>query len=342
MTADAGAESPPPRIPPRILVICARGLARFVPALGVMASLRASHTGAQIILLTAAETAGFAATTPYFDEVWTDETLGNWDIPHILNLRRRLRGIAFDRVYDLDCDSHSLFLFRLMHGFWRQDRTRIAWSGAIPGTILAHTDLRRTAMHLADRWAAQLKLAGIPATLRPDLSWVARHVKSFSLPFRMTDPFVLVAATAGPGGSAANWSAGQYGELAAALGVQGQRPVLVESRPRPDLSETMTAHNPATIDLSGKGNLNELVLLAWAATAAVGPDNGIMHLLAVAGCRSVVLYDQASDPALVGPRGSAVTVLRRPRLADIPVGEVIAAAVKGRPAGTAQHPRTFT
>lgn len=338
MTENTGAASPPARI----LVICASGLARFVPALGVMASLRASHTSARLILLTASETAEFAGTTPYFDEVWTDETLGNWDIPHILNLRRRLRSLPFDRVYDLDCNGHSFFLFRLMHGFWRQDRAHTAWSGAIPGTVLAHTDPRRTAMHLADRWAAQLKRAGIPATLRPDLSWVARHVKSFTLPFRMTDPFVLVAATPGPGGSQTNWSAAQYGELAAALGAQGQRPVLVDNRPRPDLADMMTAQNPATIDLSGKGNLNELVLLAWAATAAVGPDNGIMHLLAVAGCKSVVLYDQASDPALVGPRGSAVTILRRPRLADIPVGEVIAAAVKGRPAGTAQHPRTFS
>lgn len=338
MTAETGADNRPPT---RILVICTSGLARFMPALGAMASIRASHSGAQIILLTAAETAGFAATAPYFDEVWTDETRGNWDIPHILNLRRRLRGLAFDRVYDLDCDSHSTFLFRLMHGFLRQDRANIAWSGALPGTLLAHTDPRRAAMHLADRWAAQLKLAGIPATLRPDLSWVARHVKSFTLPFRMTDPFVVVAAAPGPGGAAANWSPSQYGELAMALGAEGQRPVLVEHRPRPDIAEAMTAHNPATIDLSGKGNLNELVLLAWAATAAVGPDNGFMHLVAVAGCKSVVLYDQASDPALVGPRGSAVTVLRRPRLTDIPVGEVIAAAVKGRPAGTAQQPRTF-
>ena len=65
-----------------------------------------------------------------------------------------------------------------------------------------------------------------------------------------------------------------------------------------------------------------------AATAAVGPDNGIMHLAAVAGCRSVVLYDQASDPALVGQRGATVTILRRPRLMDIPAAEVIAANEK--------------
>ena len=322
----------------RILIIAASGLARFVPALGAMASIRASHTGAKIILLTAPETAGFAATAPYFDEVWTDDTVGSWDIPHLLNLRRRLHAEAFTRVYDLDCDGHSLFVFRLMHGFLRQDRANIVWSGDLPGTQLAHTDPQRAAMHIADRWAAQLKAAGIPATMRPDLSWVARHVKSFTLPFRMTDPFVLVATTPGPGPA---WTPEHYGELAAALGAEGQRPVLVDARPRPDLAAVMTAHNPNCINLSGKGSHNELILLAWAATAAVGPDNGIMRLVAVAGCKSVILYDQTSDPALVGPRGGTVTILRRLRLADIPVGEIIAAALKGRPAGTSRTPRGF-
>lgn len=322
---------------PRILVISTSGLARFVPALGAMASIRASHQGAAITLLTGPETGAFASTVPYFDDVWIDETVAGWDIPHILNLRRRLRTGPFDRIYDLDCDSHSTFLFRLMHGLMRQERAAIAWSGTLPGTQLAHTDPRRAAMHIADRWAAQLKVAGIPATLRPDLSWVARYVKSFTLPFRMTEPFVMVAATPGPG--PAPWSPAQYGALAAALAAEGQRPVLVDLKPRPDLAEAMADHNPACIDLSGKGSLNELILLAWAATAAIGPDNGIMHLAAVAGCRSVVLYDQASDPALVGQRGATVTILRRPRLMDIPAAEVIA-AIKGQPAGSGR-PKGF-
>ena len=314
---------------PRILVISTSGLARFVPALGAMASIRASHQGAALTLLTGPETAAFASTVPYFDEVWTDDTAAGWDLPHLLNLRRRLRAAPFDRVYDLDCDRHSAFLFRLMHGLLRQDRGAISWSGTIPGTQLAHIDPRRAAMHLADCWAAQLKVAGIPATLRPDLSWVARYVKSFTLPFRMTEPFVIVAATPGAG---TPWTPAQYGALAAALAAEGQRPVLVDLKSRPEVAEAMADHNPACIDLSGKGSLNELILLAWAATAAVGPDNGIMHLTSVAGCRSVVLYDQASDPALVGQRGTTVTILRRPRLADIPAAEIIA-AIKGQPAG---------
>jgi hypothetical protein len=50
-----------------------------------------------------------------------------------------------------------------------------------------------------------------------------------------------------------------------------------------------------------------------------------MHLLAAAGCRSVVLFSRASDPALCAPRGKEVTVLRQADLASLEVESVLAA-----------------
>lgn len=91
-----------------------------------------------------------------------------------------------------------------------------------------------------------------------------------------------------------------------------------------ELCEVVQEMCPSTIDLTGKATVNELVFLAWAATAAVGPDNGVMHLMAAAGCRSVVLFNGASDPALVGQRGARVTILRRPQLSEVLIGEVLA------------------
>jgi ADP-heptose:LPS heptosyltransferase len=57
---------------------------------------------------------------------------------------------------------------------------------------------------------------------------------------------------------------------------------------------------------------------------AVGNDTGPMHLIAAAGCSSVVLFSADSDPALCAPRGK-VAVLRRPDLAQLTVDEVAAA-----------------
>ncbi|MSO72529.1 MAG: hypothetical protein EXQ84_02815 [Rhodospirillaceae bacterium] len=172
-----------------------------------MGAIRACHRDAAIVLLMARATASFAATAPYFDEVWTDDTDGALNFSRLWALRARLNAAAFERIYDLDATPHSQRLFWLMFG--RQalpkNRAKVPWSGAIAGTALCYSEPRRAAMHLLDRWAAQLKVAGIGAILRADVSWVARQVQSFNLPFRMTESFVLIAPAAGPG---ANWPGG--------------------------------------------------------------------------------------------------------------------------------------
>lgn len=208
-------------IRPRILVISAQGLQRFVPALG---AIRANHPDAEITLLTARACSAFAATAPYFDHVWTDESEGLASFRRVWPMRAKLRMPPFGLVYDLDHSAHSKRLFQMVYGWQSFKPTGLPWSGEIAGTALAHTDARRRAMHLADRLAAQLKVAGIGAVLRPDLSWVARQVTSFSVPFRMTEPFVMIAASPGPG---TPWPAATYGELATVLMDAGQVPVLV-------------------------------------------------------------------------------------------------------------------
>lgn len=309
---------------PRILVISTSGLGRFVPALGAMGAIRAYHRDARVVLLTGPSTAAFAATAPYFDEIWTDDSEGTLHLRRLWALRAQLKAAAFDRVYDLDATPHSQRLFWLMYGRRALPSRRgdTPWSGTIPATAFQYGDPRRAAMHLVDRWAAQLKVAGIGAILRPDLSWVARHVEAFTLPFRMTEPFVMLSATPGPG---APWSAERFGELAQSLIANGQIPVMVGTDVPTEICTVVREFCPGVVDLTGKATMNELVFLAWAATAAVGPDNGVMHLTAAAGCHTIILFDGASDPALVGQRGNRVSILRRRSLAEIPVGEIIAA-----------------
>ncbi len=83
---------------------------------------------------------------------------------------------------------------------------------------------------------------------------------------------------------------------------------------------------PGGHDLAGRTSLAELAVLARAAATAVGNDTGPMHLIAAAGCPTLVLFSDASDPALCTPRGPAVRILHRPDLGDLAVEEVEAAS----------------
>ena len=204
-------------------------------------------------------------------------------------------------------------------------RRRLPWSGVIKHTALAYKNAHRDAMHSADRWAAQLAAAGISGIHRPDLSWVARKVQSFNVPFRMQEPFALVSADAGSGSS---WPITRYAELTQSLADNGLIPVLAGFRVDRSRATDLARTCGAAVNLINLVSPEDLVFLSWAAVAAAGPDNGMTHLTAVAACHSVIMYDGASDPALVGQRGDSVVILRRPHLEDISVGEVMAAIRK--------------
>jgi ADP-heptose:LPS heptosyltransferase len=82
---------------------------------------------------------------------------------------------------------------------------------------------------------------------------------------------------------------------------------------------------PTAHDLTGKTSFADIAALARRAAFCIGNDTGPTHLAAVAGCPTLALFGEDSDPALCAPRGPRVAVLRRQPLAGLPVADVQAA-----------------
>jgi ADP-heptose:LPS heptosyltransferase len=296
----------------RILVIKLGALGDFVLATGPFAAIRAAHPEENIILLTTAPFADFAEASGYFDEVWVDDRPSRINLVAIQRLRRRLRRGKFYRVYDLQTSNRSSWYFRLMRGFLRPQ-----WSGIAFGCSHPHTNRARNKMHTIERQADQLAVTGIADTPFPDLSWATADLARFDLP----DRFALLV----PGGAAhrpgKRWPAELYRELAGELTKIDVLPVIVGGPDEVALAAEI-ADGTATISLAGETSFAEIAALSRAAAGAIGNDTGPMHIAAICGCPSVVLFSGESDPAITAPRGDDVQVLRRDKLADLPVSEV--------------------
>jgi ADP-heptose:LPS heptosyltransferase len=266
------------------------------------------------VLLTTGAYENLARLTGWFDEIWLDERPRLWQLVRIAALRRRLRGGRFARVYDLQTSDRSSSYFRLF------GHPKPAWSGIARGCSHLHANPHRDHMHTVERQADQLAMAGIARVPAPDLSMIDADLSAFDLP----EGFALLVP-----GSAAHrldkrWPAERYGELARRLAAHGLVPVLIGARAERDILRQIKQACPEAIDLCGRTSFEQIAALGRRARIAVGNDSGPMHVLATAGCRSVVLFSKASDPALTAPRGPDVTVLQRPDLADLTVEEVIA------------------
>lgn len=315
--------------PKRILIVKLSALGNVVLSLGPFASIRQRHPDAEITLLTTEPYADWLAAAPWFDRILIDWRPAWWDLPGMLRLRRLLRAGQFDRVYDLQTSSRSGWYFRLMrrgHG--------PEWSGIAPGCSHPHRDPGRDAMHDIDRQFAQLAVAGVTERAPVDLSWNVADLARFNLPGRIA----LLVPGSSPHRLAKRWPIARYGEVAVHLAAQGVTPVVLGAQAECELAAIIRDSAPGTIDLTGRTHLQDLAPLAHVASLAIGNDTGPMHLIAAAGCRSIVLFSSDSDPALCAPRGRSVTVLREPDLAMLSVEAVIAAAISPATAPSSAQP----
>ena len=304
--------SDPQSKPERILVIKLSALGDFIQALGPMKAIRDHHPDAHITLLTTKAYMPLGRECGYFDAVWQDERPKAWQVRRTLKLRQQLKSGNFDRVYDLQTSDRSSSYFKLMGA-------KVKWSGIARGCSHPHANLNRDLMHTIDRQADQLEMAGIYKTPMPDLSWAEADLSRFDLDTH----FALLVPGGAPHRPDKRWPAKYYAELAHALIERNIQPVMLGTAQEGDVLDEILDLCPEVKDLSGQTDFIEIASLARKAYVAIGNDTGPMHMISLAGCRSIALYSQASDPKLCGQRGPDVTILRENSLNDVTVQSVL-------------------
>jgi ADP-heptose:LPS heptosyltransferase len=223
-------------------------------------------------------------------------------------LRRQLRAARFDRVYDLQTsDRSSRYRWLVGRG--------VEWSGIAAGASHPHANPRRDFMHTVERQREQLEMAGISHFPTPELGWLDADIARFALPER----FALLIPGASPGRPAKRWPVENFAALAAALDIPA---VILGGPAEASLGAAITQTAPGARDLTGKTSFADIAALARRAAFCIGNDTGPTHLAAVAGCPTLALFGEDSDPALCAPRGPRVAVLRRQPLASLPLADV--------------------
>ena len=310
----------------KILVIKLSALGDFVLALAAMKRIRQAHPKARIELLTTPPFEALAKASPYFNTVYTDgrpEGFAEW-----IALRNRLKSANYDRVYDLQTSSHSGRIFQVLRP------NPPPWSGVAFGAALPHKNPLRNKMHTLERQADQLMYAGIwpdapteaGTAPGPDVSWLKdedeRRVPGGVKP----RPYVMFV----PGGSAhrpeKRWPVERYAELARILYGRGFDIVVIGGLQETPLAQKIQRQVPRARDLTGNTDFARIARLGARAALAIGNDTGPLHLAAAGGAPTVVLFSQASDPALSAPRGR-VAVLQAQKLSELPVAKVAQAAI---------------
>ncbi|WP_298726817.1 glycosyltransferase family 9 protein [uncultured Ferrovibrio sp.] len=295
-----------------ILVIKHSALGDMILALPLFRAIRRHHPDEHLVLLTTAPYVDLIAKSSYFDEIWCDSRPKLWQLRHTLNLIRRIRGGRFSRIYDLQGSQRTRWYYRLL------GRPRPEWVGNAPGCSHFIPD-STVPIHISELRRQQLALVGIPDPGLPDLSFLQSDITRYGL----RQPFALLVPGGSPHRPQKRWPAAHFAALANHLQYQGLQPVLIGRQAERLQIDEILAACPQAISLYEQTSIADLATLGRQAAVAVGNDTGPMHVLAAAGCPSLVLYSAESDPRKVSPRGDWVRILQHPNLANLSLEKVL-------------------
>lgn len=300
-----------------ILVIKWGGLDDFIWAQTAFAAIHHHHISETVTLLTTPGLAALGRRSGFFDTVWITPP-GQPKAKELLDLRERMLGQDFRRVYDLQCSRRTSLLFRLLAPGRRPE-----WSGVADGCSHPCDPAEWERMHLVDRYRLQLAAFDIPVPPLPDVSWLTADTRHFGL----AATYVLLAPGSSARQAAKRWPVREYARLTKMLAEAGLQPVIAGFPVDAPLAARIVKQCPQAVDLTTRADLAEVAELARNAMMAIGNDTDLTQLIAATGCPTVALLSRTGTPTS-GPRGPNVSVVSASTLEALSAEQVAAAVLE--------------
>lgn len=303
----------------RILVIKHGALGDMIFAGGAFQAIRHHHPNDPVTLLTTAPYKTMMEKSGYFNTVWVDNRARPLTSPwECLQLYKALKKAKFTHIYDLQKSKRTKKYMWITDHFFNP---KPVWCTKHAGAAFAYTDPDQYNQHIYDRHANMLKVAGIQDVPKPNIDWMTSDITPLALPKKY---FVFVPGCS-PTQPHKRWPAENYGAIGQWLVAKGITPVIIGTQDEQDIIQTIQGMCPQAISLQGKTSLFDIAEIGRHAVGALGHDTGPMHIIAVTGCRSLMLFSWSSIPAHYAPRGFNTQVIHQHNLDDISVDQVKAA-----------------
>ncbi len=306
---------------PRLLVLRGGALGDFLLTLPVLRALRARWPGASLELVAhrrpaeLALIAGLATRVRSLDAAF----LADWFTPRrIWPAGERADLAAYDWVLSYLNDPDGALRANLLGGGVRR---LTAWPPKVAGG------------HAADHFLRPLLDLGLQPPPGPGLPWPAERRSAARRRLAclgLQNP--VIALHPGSGSPRKNWPLDRFLDLADSL--RRRRigtPVFIPGEAESGARRVLESMSRPPALLADRP-LPEIASILAACRCYVGNDSGITHLAAALACPTVAIFGP-TDPAVWGPRGERVTIIRahdeKPEsLRDIDP-ETVAATVQG-------------
>lgn len=279
---------------PSILVVRLGSMGDVIHTLPAVASLKHSFPGSHLTWLIEPQWAPLLDGNPYVDSVVLFErgNPGAW-----MRTWRALRAARFDFAVDFQ----GLVKSALAASIARPDRIFGLHQSKVrerPAALFYSNRIRTHALHKVEQNLEIATAAG-----------AANILRTFPLPEGTPEselpPSGFVLACPLAGWRSKQWPLMFYSRLAVRLERELDLPLVVNGPPGAQFSRVIDA-------LPHHSSLSGLIYATRRATAVIGVDSGPLHLAAALGKPGIAIFGP-TDPAINGPYGESICVLRSPR-----------------------------
>ena len=299
----------------RILVVRTDRIGDVLLSTPVLSVLREQHADCRIAMLVSPYAADAVEGHPALDEVIIDEQSGRHRGPTgFFRLIGDLRGRRFDAVLVLHPTARLALACRLAGIPVRIGTGYRAYGFLFNRKVYEHRkDARKHEVEYNLAMARALFDGAGEAAPQIHVSEAARRaVEERKRRWRVVPGDPLVLLHPGSGGSARNWPAECFAELAARLSRGGVRVVVTGSADERDLVERVAGSLPeSVIRVAGELDIRELAALLQTSTLCVTNSTGPLHVAAAVGTPAVALFCpiKPCSPTRWGPYGGDHDVL---------------------------------
>ena len=279
----------------KILIIKFGGLGDVVLSLNAISSIF-NHHKSKMILLTEKPFDKFLIKSNWFYKTFTIKR-SLFYFMDILQIKKKIKNIDFDYVYDLQTSKRSSFYLKFFL------KTGAVTNGIGKFAQIRHLDSNRNNMHTVERQKEQIELSNIKFKLKDDFSWLVKS--KIKIPKRK---YVLVV----PGGSRKRMNKRIpykiYIDIVNSLIKSGLQVFLIGSNDDKKICKDIENKFPEVKNLCNKTDFFDLVKLAKNSFVSIGNDTGPMHLIAKGGQKTFVFFTKHSNPDLCKPVGKKVLI----------------------------------
>jgi len=267
-----------------ILIIKLGSLGDVVQISGALRDIREHHQGDKITILTTSKYLNLFKNCPYVNECIEDKRLPRYNLFYLLDLKKRINTINFDKVYDLQNSSRTNFYKKFIFNIKNWSTSKDVPQNTYNDSVL-------------QRFDDQLRQSNIKTkyTLIPDFSWAAERSNNYTLD--SNKKYILLFPFSSKTLAHKRWP--YFSELINSIKINHSNFELVVAPGPDEIEEAKKFNIKIALDNGRPLDFFQLASLIKKSHFVIANDTGPAHMAAHLGAKGVVLFGPHTTPKKV-------------------------------------------